>query len=472
MKYNSESNTQKTVFGKRGEGFKNWKKAIEKFSDNEKSDIHLRACEDRTRYEKKLDVHTQMKAGNERTMSLRREGLVAHLQTYKTLLRQEVPIRRIDESESNIHQFNKDKAIHVPGLKLLLQEKKYMSHDILQEQEELIVLTIRRQLVQKIQSNTFFSIIADETSDISKTEQISFSIRNVNDSYEIEEAFLGIRPCDHGLTAEALLNYIGDILIRCGLRKENLVGLGFDGPSVMKKLAKLVKQHLNSNVLYVHCLAHCTELAIHDACETSPILSSALDICQDIYAFVGAFPKRVALFENIQCDSGYEKLKSLSQTRWTTRGPAVGVIIRKRKELITTLGELDADKTSKADARAKAHALKSKLESTNVLFSLVVTYEVMIILEKLSQELQSVNITAELAHYSMELLKERLKSMGHEDEFKNILKKCELFHEEKETKAETIAEPARKRKKPVPYFSDYKAHLKSLYLLKKQQCAL
>ena len=99
-------------------------------------------------------------------------------------------------------------------------------------------------------------------------------------------------------------------------------------------------------------------------------------MCQDLYAFVGAFPKRVALFENIQKDSdnpGNEKLKSLSQTRWTTRGPAIGVIIRKRKELITTLGELDADKTNKADARAKARALKNKLESTDVLFSLVVT---------------------------------------------------------------------------------------------------
>ena len=270
----------------------------------------------------------------------------------------------------------------------------------------------------------------------------------MSDLYEIEEAFLGIRPCDHGLTAEALLKYIGDILIRCGLGKENLVGMGFDGPSVMKKLAKLVKQHLNSNVLYVHCLSHCTELTIHDGCETSPILSSALDMCQDLYAFVGAFPKRVALFENIQKDSespGNEKLKILSQTRWITRAAAIGVIIRKRKELITTLGELDADKTNKADARALARALKNKLESTDVLFSLVVTYEVMVILEKLSRELQFVNITAELAHHSMQLLKERLKNMQRKDEFKNILKKCELFHE-KETKTETSAEPARKKR--------------------------
>ena len=86
-------------------------------------------------------------------------------------------------------------------------------------------------------------------------------------------------------------------------------------------------------------------------------------------------------------------------------------VIRKRRELITVLDDIgaDADNTNKPEASAKARAVKSKLESVDVQFSLVATHDTIVILEKLPRNLQSVNITAELAHHSMQLLKECLK---------------------------------------------------------------
>ena len=54
----------------------------------------------------------------------------ARISTLKTPLRQRVAIRRRDSFKSNFYQINKDKAEHAPGLKLLKQEKKYMSNDI------------------------------------------------------------------------------------------------------------------------------------------------------------------------------------------------------------------------------------------------------------------------------------------------------------------------------------------------------
>ena len=74
---------------------------------------------------------------------LRREGLIAHLETIKTIVRQGLALRgHLDgvDSDSNIAQFNRDKSIYVPGPQKLIQEGKYLSKDIICEQEEMIVL--------------------------------------------------------------------------------------------------------------------------------------------------------------------------------------------------------------------------------------------------------------------------------------------------------------------------------------------
>ena len=98
-----------------------------------------------------------------------------------------------------------------------------MSHDILNGQEELLVLKARRRLVDEINSNGFFAIICDESSDISKVEQLSLS-----------EDFIGIMPCDEGLTSEAVLKYVKDIIVRCNMDPTKLISMAFDGTSAMK----------------------------------------------------------------------------------------------------------------------------------------------------------------------------------------------------------------------------------------------
>jgi hypothetical protein len=57
---------------------------------------------------------------------------------------------------------------------------------------------------------------------------------------------------------------------------------------------------------YVHCFAHCNELIVKDAMKQCPLLSTSLDLCQALYAIVGAYPKRILLFEEIQDDFKHE----------------------------------------------------------------------------------------------------------------------------------------------------------------------
>ena len=363
-------------------GFTNWKNGSERLKDHDLSDTHQKATAVKVQNlsassSKSLLGH--FSSGLIKKQKLRFHGLISHFGTLKTLLRQGVPIRGDVDEQSNIYQFNLDKSKNDEGLKALLNSKSYTtSHDILREQEEMIVLAARRKLLNDVQHNRYYSLIIDESCDISKKEQISLSFRTCNNDYKVSEDFIGIMECNHGMTADLLLQYVIDIFLRCAINCKNLVGMAFDGASSMKLLAKKLKDIAGTQALYVHCFAHCNELVLQDAYKKSNLVSDALDICQSLYAIIGAYPKRVLLFDNIQKDIQQEKvndnytvqkLKNLCVTRWTTRGAAAIVIFEKLNELQTVLKSIAADQATASDTRATIQGLLVKLSKKKSCFN-------------------------------------------------------------------------------------------------------
>lgn len=146
---------------------------------------------------------------------------------------------------------------------------------------------------------------------------MSLSVRHCAEQYEVKEDFIGIYECREGVTSDALLEYIKDILIKCQLDTRKLVGMTFDGAMAMKSLAKKIKSEINESAIFIHCLAHCQELIFKDATKYCPALEDAQALCEDLYAIVGISPKRVALFAKIQdkMDNDVLRLQNLSKTR-------------------------------------------------------------------------------------------------------------------------------------------------------------
>ena len=199
------------------------------------------------------------------------------------------------------------------------------AHGILDEQREMLVSRARRELIQQ---KSIFAILADESSDVAKKEQLSFSIRTCSDKYEVSEDFFGIYECSDGLSSDALLGYIKDILIRTSLDGKKMAAMGFDGGVAMKSFSQKLKTKIAQNAIYVHCFAHCNELIVKDAIKNSNLPSYSLDLCQSLYAIVCAYPKRILLLEKIQNNFNYEqdtedykvlRLQNLSTTKWTIR---------------------------------------------------------------------------------------------------------------------------------------------------------
>ena len=59
-----------------------------------------------------------------------------------------------------------------------------------------MALKILRNLAEKIRNANFFSIMADETVDISNKEQLVICVRWCNSNFEINEDYLALHDCD------------------------------------------------------------------------------------------------------------------------------------------------------------------------------------------------------------------------------------------------------------------------------------
>ena len=181
----------------------------------------------------------------------------------------------------------------------------------------------------------------------------------------------------------------------------------------MMSLARMIKETMSQHAMYFHCFAHCTKLVFKDGTLHSPLLDNSQDLCGDLYALVGAIPKRVLLFqkihEEIERDCSTMRLKNLSRTRWTTRGPAAEVIVKKHKELYEVLSQLKEDSSLTLKCKAKARELLRKIQSFPVIFNLLAMQKLVQLLENNSRLCQRSTLTADEALISIEKLYIRLQ---------------------------------------------------------------
>ena len=108
-------------------------------------------------------------------------------------------------------------------------------------------------------------------------------------------------------------------------------------------------------------------------------------------------------------DKSILRLKNLFKTKWTTRGVASEVIIKRRDPLRETLNKLANDKTATPECRAKSRGLIKKVQSFENMFQIVCLREFSSLLEMNSKLLQSSKITAEEAFDSIERVQIRLQ---------------------------------------------------------------
>lgn len=143
---------------------------------------------------------------------------------------------------------------------------KYTSKNIQNEILETLAEMVHLDIIKEVKQSEVFSIIADETKDLQKKEQMSFVVRYYYNG-TINESFLDFVNAEQ-LDAAGLSRLIIKCLEKHGLEyRTNLVGQGYDGAAVISGKHSGVCtriQEVAKYAFYVHCKAHCLNLVIVD----------------------------------------------------------------------------------------------------------------------------------------------------------------------------------------------------------------
>lgn len=86
----------------------------------------------------------------------------------------------------------KYRAEDMPNFQQWLESGKYLSPEIANQLIQLMALQVLRTLLDSIRPECFYSLIVDETRDVSGKEQLAISLRWVNGSYETFEELIGL----------------------------------------------------------------------------------------------------------------------------------------------------------------------------------------------------------------------------------------------------------------------------------------
>ncbi|CAF1484841.1 unnamed protein product [Rotaria sordida] len=305
-------------------GYCDWKNAISRFKLHEKTKLHLDSIYV-VNQQMKPNIAIQLTSATKKQQEQRRQSLSIQISCIIYLLRQGLALRGHDDENSNLIQLLKLRSADNEYLNEWIKNRKYFSHDIVNEICKEIYLTIIRDIVKEISSRKWFSLICDETCDESTTEQLCITIRSVNSNYKIFEDVIGLYEIS-AQNAPTIVEAIYDVITRCGLDMINCRGQSYDGAS-------------NMSGIY-------GDLAVHDLTDQCASICNCMLCVKDIIDFIRRSPKRLVILKEIfnQISSSYTNLTALCPHRWTMRAESYGSLLKTYEQVQEALYTISKEK--------------------------------------------------------------------------------------------------------------------------------
>ena len=292
--------------------------------------------------------------------------------------------------------FGKDQ----PDIEAWLSKKynKFISPLVINEIIKLFGQETTRLVVKKIKDADcrYFSVMADETSDVSRKEQLVVCIRWIDNNFIPHEDYLKINVLND-LKAKTISDIILDCLKVNGLDIEDARGQCYDGASVMKGekggVAAIIKEK-NGSCLYIHCHGHSLNLACGDTIKQIPCLKDAFDIARELIKFIRKSPKKSLNLLTLRKESEnpFGGIHDFCDTRCTVRGSAMESIINNFHE-ITELLE-NRELITDSEQRIKAVGLMTSIRNFSFLFGCKLAAMIMKQFDRLSQTLQDPSLSS------------------------------------------------------------------------------
>ncbi|KAL0195174.1 hypothetical protein M9458_008746, partial [Cirrhinus mrigala] len=186
-----------------------------------------------------------------------------------------------------------------------------------------------------------FSLLLDESTDISVSKYLGVVIRYFSDTKQtVVSTFLGLVELEGG-DARSIACAVVGFLVKCGLKKEKLLGIGTDNAFVMtgvnNGVHKVLKEEYGlKDLVLIRCVCHSLQLAVsHASNDTIP--RSVEYLVRETYNWFSVSPKRreayKAIYETINCGEKPLQITKVCATRWLSIEPAVSRILDQWEEL-------------------------------------------------------------------------------------------------------------------------------------------
>ena len=452
-------------------GVCNWKKALEKIKNHYRSTQHKYAESAREHF-LKIDRHIDVLLDKSREeeftrrqqeIDKNRRYLARLVDIAKTLAKCGMPFRGHNEKKDSMNRGNFLEIVDLlsrwdpvfaeyveNGARNCTYLSNRAQNDLIHAMGDLVL----RNIVEDVKLAKVFTVMMDETTDVSGKEQASIMIRFVDLEDIIQERLIGLSTVSR-TDSETLFKLLKDTLMSHGLNLSQVRGQCYDGASNMSGryhgLQARVKLE-SPKAVYVHCYAHCLNLVLVDAMKSNKTARNFFGTLESLYCFIRQSTCRHSLFQTLQHefeastddDTGRIVIKQLCETRWACRFEAIRAMEANLQVIVELLHTIE-DETSQAKAAADARGLLHQFQSFEFLLAMVVLKQLLEHTNVVSQYLQSRQIDLGAAVSSIQATLSVLRRYRSEEKFHECFEAATSLAEMLGADIPTVLSTRRKR---------------------------
>lgn len=230
------------------------------------------------------------------------------------------------------------------------KNEKYTCSAIQNEMIDTLACMVKEEIAEKVRSCHYFSVQADEAKDVSKAEQLALVIRFYDEIANcIQECFISFTQMDL-LDAASITDIILKSLDKLGLDyKSSLVGLGFDGASVMSGGISGVQKRIRDKApfaYYIHCYGHRLNLVLINVAKYVPQAAEFFSLLEELYIFASnsvVHEKFILIQREMLPEEQVRELQHLSDTRWWCRATSCENALLRLECIMRLLKEISED---------------------------------------------------------------------------------------------------------------------------------
>ncbi len=323
------------------------------------------------------------------------------------------------------------------------------------EMVKVMALRVLREIAGSLQSASFFTVMVDETTDVSNVEQVEICVRWVNEKFEVQEEFVGLYEVA-STGADIIYTAITDVLLRLNLALSRVRGQCYDGAATMSGAKSGVATRLceaEPRAIFTDCYGHSLNLACGDAIKRCKLMQDALDTTHEITKLIKKSPARDAIFKRLKEEMGSDSpgIRVLCPIRWTE---ALKSILDNFNVLLELWTE-SLERVKDTEMKARIQGVAAQMMKFDYFFGVSLGLLILRHTHNLSKTLQKADKSAAEGQAITAMTVSTLKSLRNEasfDLFWQITASAEELHVDKPALPRRRQDPRRLDDGSAPTF--------------------